>query len=126
MKSRIDLPGCERAHGVRVHPDGKSAFIACENNDTVVRVALDAPHTLTTATTGKQPDVMSIDPGLGWLYVAAESGDLAVFDIAGPGLRLLSREHPADDAHSVVVDPATHRVFFPVLRGPVMRIMRPE
>jgi YVTN family beta-propeller protein len=125
VSARIDLPGCERAHGVRIHPDGKSAFVACEDNDLVVRVALDAPHSLTTAATGKKPDVMSIDPSLGWLYVAAESGDLTVFDIRGDGLRTIDREHPADDSHSVV-DPATHRVFFPLLRGPVMRIMRPQ
>jgi hypothetical protein len=49
-----------------------------------------------------------------------------VFDIRGDGLRTIDREHPADDSHSVVVDPATHRVFFPLLRGPMMRIMRPK
>lgn len=125
VTARIDLPGCERAHGVRIHPDGQSAFVACEDNDTIVRVTLDATHALTAAKTGKKPDVMSIDPGLGWIYVAAESGDLTVFDIHAPGLREVDREHPGDDSHSVVVDPATHRVFFPLLRGPVMRIMRP-
>jgi hypothetical protein len=73
---------------------------------------------------------MSVDPQADWLYVAAESGDLAVFDIGQPGLVAVDREHPGDNAHSVAVDPATHRVFFPLIAGPsgspVMRIMRPR
>lgn len=128
--TRIDLPGCEAAHGVRLHPDGKSAFVACEENDELARVDLGGAHAIVLAPTGNGPDVMSIDPGLGWIYVAAESGDLVVFDIAKPGLEAIDREHAGDHAHSVAVDPATHRVFFPLMKGPggkpVMRIMRPK
>jgi hypothetical protein len=73
--------------------------------------------------------VLSIDPGFGWLYVAAESGDLAVLDIGKPGLASIDREHPGDHAHSVALEPATHRAFFPLMAGsqgtPVLRIMRP-
>ena len=130
VTARIGLPGCTGAHGVRLHPDGQSAFVACEGNDTLARVDLGGAHAVVTAPTGQGPDVMSIDPGLGWLYVAAESGDLAVFDITRPGLVAIDREHPGDNAHSVAVDPATHRVFFPLMVGPngkpVLRIMRPK
>jgi YVTN family beta-propeller protein len=130
VTTRIDLPGCDGAHGVRLHPDGKTAFVACENNATMVRVDLGAARVLATAPTGSGPDVMAIDPGLGWLYVAAESGDLVVFDIGQPGLVTIDREHPGDNAHSVAVDPATHHVFFPLMSGPngkpVMRIMQPK
>jgi hypothetical protein len=72
---------------------------------------------------------MAIDPGLGWLYVAAESGDLKVFDIAKPGLVAIDSEHPGDASHSVAVDPRTHHVYFPLVSGakgrPVLRIMKP-
>jgi YVTN family beta-propeller protein len=128
--ARIDLPGCSGAHGVRLHPDGQSAFVVCENNALLVRVDLGGSHGLTMSPTGAGPDVMSVDPQGGWLYVAAESGDLAVFDLAQPGLVAVDREHAGDNAHSVAVDPATHRVFFPLMSGPngtpVMRIMRPR
>lgn len=130
VTTRIDLPGCKGAHGVRLHPNGQSAFVACEGNDTLARVDLDAAHAIVTAATGKGPDVMAVDPGLGWLYVAAESGDLTVFDINQPGLVAIDRGHPGNNAHSVAVDPATHRVFFPLMVGPkgkpVLRIMRPK
>jgi YVTN family beta-propeller protein len=130
VTTRIDLPGCSGAHGVRLHPDGSSAFVACEGNSMLVRVDLGRARMVASAATGSGPDVMAIDPGLGWLYVAAESGDLVVFDIGQPGLVTIDKEHPGDNAHSVAVDPATHRVFFPLMAGPngspVMRIMQPK
>jgi len=127
--TRIALPGCNGAHGLRLHPDGQSAYVACEGNNVVARVDLGGTHAVVTASTGNGPDVMSVDPALGWLYVAAESGDLTVFDIGKPGLVAIDHEHPGDAAHSVAVDTATHRVFFPLMAGPkgtpVLRIMRP-
>jgi len=74
----IGLPGCTEAHGLRLHPDRGSAFIACEGNNLLARIDLTGAHFVATAPTGDGPDVMSLDPGLGWLYVAAESGDLTV------------------------------------------------
>ena len=130
VTARIDLPGCDGAHGLRLHPDGQSAFIACEGNDTLARVELGGAHAVVTAATGSGPDVLSIDAGLGWLYVAAESGDLTVFDISKPGIALIAHDQPGDNSHSVVVDSATHRVFFPLMKGPrgtpVLRIMKPR
>ncbi|MGZ3422440.1 MAG: YncE family protein [Polyangiales bacterium] len=126
----IPLPGCDGAHGLRIHPDGKSALVACEGNSKVVRVDLGASHALDLAQSGDGPDVMTIDPGLGWLYVAAESGTLKVFDIGKPGLRLIDTETPGAASHTVAVDPATHHVFFPLVAGPkgtpLLRIMKPK
>lgn len=130
VTARIDLPDCQGAHGVRLHPDGKSAFVACEEGDALARVELEGSHALVKAPTGAGPDVMSIDPGLGWLYVAAESGDLVVFDIGKPGLVDVDHEHAGENAHSVAVDPKSHRVFFPLMAGPsgkpVLRILQPR
>jgi len=126
----IGIPGCEGAHGLRLHPDGQSALIACEGNDVLARVELGGAHAVATGATGSGPDVLSIDPGLGWLYVAAESGDLTVFDLKQPGVALVGHDKPGPNSHSVAVDPATHRVFFPIPSGPggkpVLRIMKPS
>lgn len=130
VKTTIDLPGCEGAHGLRLHPDGKSAFFACESNATLARVNLAGEMVIGTSSCGAVPDVMSIDPGLGWLYVAAESSDLAVFDINQPGVALVGHDKPGDASHSVAVDTTTHRVFLPLQAGPkgtpALRIMRPS
>jgi DNA-binding beta-propeller fold protein YncE len=126
---RVDLPGCAGAHGLRLHPDGRSAYVACESNATILRVDLAPTHAIVSAPVGASPDVLAIDEARGLLYVAAESGDLTVFDLARAGLVDLDDEHPDDTAHTIAVDPATHRVFLPLERGaagtPVLRIMRP-
>jgi hypothetical protein len=67
--------------------------------------------------TGAGHDVLSIDATRGWLYVAAESGDLTIWDITQPGTALVGHDDPGDNAHSVAADPASHRVFFPLPLG---------
>ena len=130
VTTTIALPDCSGAHGLRLHPDGNSALIACENNDVLARVDLVGDHSLSIAATGAGPDVLAIDPGLDRLYVAAESGDVTVFDLAQPGLALIGHDQPGTNAHTVAVDAATHRVFFPLPEGndgtPVLRIMQPR
>ena len=128
--TKIPLPGCSGAHGLRLHPDDNTAFIACEDNSVLARVDLTGAAPIVTAKTGSGPDVLSIDPSIGWLYVAAESGDLTIFDIQKPGLTKIDEERPGEAAHSVLADPTTHQVYFPLERGPegspVLRIMRPS
>jgi DNA-binding beta-propeller fold protein YncE len=127
--ARLPLRGCTGAHGLRIHPDGKSALIACEGNSKIARIELEGEHAIDLAPSGADPDVLAIDAGLGWLYVAAESGDVRVFDLQKPALVSIGRGHPGSASHSVAVDPSTHRVFFPLAVGPrgtpVLRIMRP-
>jgi len=129
VTARIPLPGCGGAHGLRLHPDGQSAFIACEGNDKLARVDLGGTHAISIADSGAGPDVLSIDAGKGWLYLAAESGDVTIWDITHPGVALVGHDQPGANAHTVAADPATHRVFFPLPQGtgstPVLRIMHP-
>ncbi len=131
IKSRIALPACSGAHGLRLAPDGKTALVACEQNAKLLRVDLvGSAHATEVAETGAGPDVLAVDPGLGWLYVAAESGELSIFDLDQRRLELVARERPGDGSHSVAVDPTTHHVFFPLAKGPngspVLRIMKPS
>ncbi len=126
VTTSIPLPGCSGAHGLRIHPDGHSAFIACEDNNKLARVDLGGSGSIALGDTGSGPDVLSIDATKGWLYVAAESGDLTIWDITKPGASLVGHDQPGDNSHSVAADPATHRVFFPLTTGPVLRIMRPS
>jgi len=126
---KIPLPGCSGAHGLRLHPNGKSALIACEKNSMVARVQLDGAHAVTLAPSGLEPDVLAIDAGLKLLYVASESNDVRVFDLSKPGLVPAGRARPGPASHTVACDAATHQVFFPLAVGPqgtpVLRVMRP-
>ncbi|MFN2568894.1 MAG: hypothetical protein ABR564_04760 [Candidatus Dormibacteria bacterium] len=72
------------------------------------------------------PDVLAYDPGLHQLYVATESGPLTVLHMSGMDVRSVSQGFAGNNAHSVSVDPATHRIFLPLADEnghPELRIM---
>jgi hypothetical protein len=72
-------------------------------------------------------DVLAFDPGLQRLYAASETGMVVAFAIAADRtVSELGRGVLAPHAHTVAVDPATHRVYFPLenIDGhPVLRVM---
>ncbi len=128
VAGRVDLPGCRGAHGVAVDPLARTAFVACERNGRMAVVDVASLRQRDLQAVGDDPDVLAFDPGLRRLYVAAESGVVAVFDDTGPTVRKLGQAKVADAAHTVAVDPGTHRVFFPLenVHGhPVLRVMAP-
>lgn len=124
---RYDLPGCDHGHGLLIDALTRRAFVACERNARLVVVNLDSGRVLDTQPVGDDPDVLAFDPAWGRLYVAAESGVLAIFDTAPLPLRPLYRGLFAPGAHSVAVDPATHTVSLPLADSgghPVLRLLR--
>lgn len=128
VTSRIELPGCKGAHGVYLEPEAKLAFIACEDNARLSTVDMTTNRQRDTMSVGKTPDVLAYDPRLHRLYVASESGIVSVFELHGSALKKLGEARLAPHAHSVAVDPATHRVYFPLqdVRGhPTLRVMEP-
>ncbi|WP_139359482.1 hypothetical protein [Arthrobacter sp. SRS-W-1-2016] len=67
----------------------------------------------------------AFDQGLHRLYVPSESGVVTVFDEQARALVLKASGTLADNAHTVAVDQATHRVYFPLqdVNGhPVLRV----
>ena len=124
----VALPGCDHAHGLHLDSARRLAFVACDRNARLVVLDLRTMRVVQTLSVGADPDVLDFDVGLRRLYVAAESGEIAVFVEHGRTLRKLGQAKLADEAHTVAVDPRTHLVYFPLekLDGkPVLRIMRP-
>jgi DNA-binding beta-propeller fold protein YncE len=128
VTTRTRLKACSGAHGVYVQPQTQQAFVACEDNATVVTVDVAHGKQIAADSVGKNPDVLAYDAELGRLYVAAESGIVTVFSTNSGRFRKLGQAHLADTAHSVAVDPATHFVYFPLerdLKKPGIRVMKP-
>lgn len=73
---------------------------------------------------------MRVDPPLRRLYVAAESGTVAVFAETAHTARSLGIAFVATEAHTVAVDPATHLVYFALQSGtdgaPQLLVMKPS
>jgi DNA-binding beta-propeller fold protein YncE len=114
---RVVLPGCQDPHGVTVDSPNRLAFVACEQNATLVTIDESTWGVIGRNPVGEDPDVLAYDAGAQRLYVAAESGTLTTLDLQGHKLIVSGSAHLADGAHVVAVDPATHRSFYPIPAG---------
>lgn len=126
--ARYPLPGLQDPHGITLDEPARLAFIAGESNHSLGVFDLETRKLLSLHQVGVDPDVLAFDPGLKLLYVAAESGNVTVFRLAGQTLHRLWHFY-LPHAHTVAVDPATHLVYLPLQKfggQPVLMIMRPE
>lgn len=123
--ARIDLPGAAGNHGLLIDPEERLAFIACEGNSTLLVLEMTTHRVIASFKVGANPDVLAFDPGLGWLYVAGESGIVSVFKVQSGMVSKIGEGRLGPYAHVVAVNPATHRAYFPlkdVDGKPVLRI----
>jgi DNA-binding beta-propeller fold protein YncE len=126
---RIPVPGCASDHGLDIDPKREIAFVACDGNATLHTLDLRTMSWTGSAAVGSSPDVLAFDGANRRLYVAAESGVVAVFAETAHGVHRLGLSFLAPGAHTVAVDPRTHLVYFPLQSGstggPQLLIMRP-
>lgn len=125
---RIHLDQAVRhPHGVYIDAPHRLAFIAGEESATLGVLNLRTLKVRAVLPTGDDPDVLAFDPALRRLYVAAESGIVAVFEERDDTLAQLGW-YRASQAHSVAVDASTHRVYLPLANvsgRPVLRVLIP-
>jgi len=127
---RVSLPGCDHDHGLNVDAPRRLAFIACDGNAKLLTLDLRRMKVIGTDSVGDSPDVLAFDRSLRRLYVAAESGVVAVFQEHGRALTKLGEAELAPNAHTVAVDSRTHLVYFPLQSGangrPELVVMKPR
>ena len=124
---RYDVPGSDHPHGFTLDEPGRLAFVTGEGNAKLQVLDLRTMRVIATHVVGGRPDVLAWDPDWRRLYVASESGVLSAFEAVGSELRPLG-EYRAPFAHTVSVDPRTHRVYLPlenVAGRPVLRVLSP-
>ncbi len=127
VTKRVRLSGCHGPHGVEVVSESRRAYVACEESASLVVVDLSSLKQRAVFSVGDAPDVLDVDPGLKRLYVASESGVVSAFSV-GARVRKLGQSPVDEHAHSVAVDPVTHRVYLPledVGGRPVLRVLKP-
>src|SRR6266478_4437645 len=123
---RITLDKAVRhPHGVYIDAPNRLAFIAGEESGTLGVLDLRSLQLRQVLPVGSDPDVLAFDSALGRLYVAAESGVVAVFEARDGSLVQLGW-YRAPKAHSVAVDPTTHRVYLPLADVSVLRVLVPS
>jgi DNA-binding beta-propeller fold protein YncE len=125
--ARYDVAGVDGPHGFTLDEPGRRAFVTGEGNATLAVVDLRTMRIVQRLRVGDDPDVLAWDGAIGRLYVAAESGVLSSFQLAGDTLVALGALR-APHAHTVSVDPRTHRVYLPLENvggRPVLRVLEP-
>ena len=128
VAARIALEDVSTCHGLLVASTLRLAFAVCHGATPVLAVVdLRERRQMKLLPLPPEMDVLAFDPGLGRLYAASETGMVAVFSVAGDRtVTELGRGLLAPSAHTVAVDPTTHRVYFPLesVKGhPVLRVM---
>ncbi len=128
IAGRYPLDGCKGSHGLLIDSENRLAFAACEENSKLVVFDLQTMKATATLTVGADPDVLAFDVGLHRLYVSAESGNIAIFDVHDRRLKEIFKGFFAANAHTVAVDSRTHRVYWPLQNfdgRPVLRVTIP-
>ncbi len=120
---------CDHPHGFLIDEPNRLAFVTCEGDAKLLVVDLRTMRITATLRTAGDPDVLALDPGLRRLYVGCEAGAVSIFEerfADGRGTLAPLGEYRAPHAHSVSVDPTTHRVYVPLqdVNGkPTLRIL---
>ncbi len=115
-------------HGFYIDAPRRLAYVTGQESATLGVLDLRTLQLRQVLPIGDDPDVLAFDPSLQRLYVAAESGIVAVFAARQDSLVQLG-SYKAPNAHSVAVDPGSHKVYLPLanLDGrPVLRVLLPS
>jgi hypothetical protein len=126
--SRIKLPdACVNPHGFVLDAQQRVGFIACIDNQKLVRIDMNTmkPDSTLLPLAFFKPDILRIDHTLHVLYVAC-AGGISLFDESGRQWKSLGNFSLGGGSnHTVAIDEVTHHVFLPlpsVGGRPVLRI----
>jgi DNA-binding beta-propeller fold protein YncE len=127
--ARHSLKGIRSCHGLLIAADLQLAFAACggEGGPKLLTFDLKARRQASLETIPPQADVLAFDPGRRRVYVSSSTGQTTVFEVAPDGqITNAGQGFVGPNAHTVSVDPQSHRVYFPLenVRGrAVLRVM---
>jgi DNA-binding beta-propeller fold protein YncE len=125
---RYPLPGCNHDHSLLLDAPDRLAFVACDGNAKLLVVDMRTMTVVASYSVGADPDVLAFDPGWKRLYVACESGIISVFAEHDRALHKVAEGFVATEAHTIDIDPRTHRLYLPlqdVGGKPVLRVALP-
>ncbi|HEV2387247.1 MAG TPA: YncE family protein [Candidatus Acidoferrales bacterium] len=112
--ARYPLGRCDTNQGMALDPQGRRAFLLCVGNNLFTVFDLDRHRPVADLPLPGGADDVGYDPGLRRIYVACESGAIAVIQEDDPNhFRKLEDFPVPQGVHTLAVDPETHRVYAP-------------
>ena len=106
------LAPCEGPSGMAIDAEQRRLFAVCSRNATLVVFDLESHRVITALKIGGGPDSVAFDSTLHRIYSAGKAGRLTVIQQDGPNAyRVLDEIHTHYGAHTLALDPVSHRVF---------------
>ena len=106
------LAPCEGPSGMAIDSEQRRLFAVCSGNARLVVFDLEAHRVIASLKIGGGPDSVAFDPTLHRIYSAGKAGKLTVIQQNGPDTyRVLDRMRTHYGAHTLSVDPVSHKVF---------------
>jgi DNA-binding beta-propeller fold protein YncE len=106
------LAPCEGPSGMAIDSEERRLFAVCSRNATLVVFDLESHHVITSLKIGGGPDSVAYDGTFHRIYSAGKAGRLTVIQQDSPNAyRVLDEIHTHYGAHTLVLDPVSHRVF---------------
>jgi DNA-binding beta-propeller fold protein YncE len=109
---RWPLEPCLAPTGVALDGAHRRLFAVCSKNALMVVMDLASHRIVASLPIGGGPDSVAYDAALGRIYATGKSGVLSVIRQDGPdAYRILDTVKLHFGAHTLAIDPATHRVY---------------
>jgi DNA-binding beta-propeller fold protein YncE len=106
------LAPCEGPSGMAVDAQQRRLFAVCSRNATLVVFDLESHCVIASLKIGGGPDSVAFDGTLHRIYSAGKAGRLTVIQQDDPNAyRVLDEIHTHYGAHTLALDPVSHRVF---------------
>jgi DNA-binding beta-propeller fold protein YncE len=109
---RWSIAPCQAPTGLAIDPQRRRLFAVCGKNALLVVFDLTQHRVVARAKVGGGPDAVAFDPSNQRLYTAGLGGELTVIQQgAGADYSVIDRIATHYGAHTLGLDPATHRVY---------------
>ena len=106
------LAPCEGPSGMAIDSEQRRLFAVCSRNATLVVFDLESHQIISSLKIGGVLDSVAFDETLHRIYCTGKAGRLTVVQQDGPNTyRVLDEIHTRYGAHTLALDPVSHRVF---------------
>jgi DNA-binding beta-propeller fold protein YncE len=106
------LAPCEGPTGMAIDSEQRRLFAVCRGNAKLVVFDLERHRVITSLRIGGGPDSVAFDRGVHRIYTAGKTGEMTVIQQDGhDNYRVLDEIHTHYGAHTLTVDPVSHKVF---------------
>jgi len=106
------LAPCEGPSGMAIDSGRRRLFAVCSGNAKLVVFDLERHRVITSLGIGGGPDSVAFDRDIHRIYAIGKAGDMTVIQQDDPdNYRVLDEIHTHYGAHTLTVDPVSHKVF---------------